>query len=58
MNIDTEWIVGLVGILMVLALNWRSVRSNPAPTSTKVRMVLIWGVIIVAVVLLVKLLQP
>lgn len=58
MNIDTEWIVGLVAVLMVLALNWRSVVSNPAPTSTKIRMVVIWGVIIVALVLLIRLLQP
>jgi hypothetical protein len=57
MNINTEMIVALVGVLLVLALNWRSIRANPAPTSAKVRMLLIWGVVIVGLVLIVKLFQ-
>ncbi len=52
-----DWIVGLVAVLMVLAINWRAMQSQNIPGPAKVRMILIWGVIILGVVLLVKVFQ-
>ena len=52
-----DMIVGFIAILMVLALNWRAMRSHNISGPAKVRMILIWGVIILGVVLLVQVLQ-
>jgi L-asparagine transporter-like permease len=52
-----DWIVGLIAMLMVLALNWRAVRSQNLSWPAMLRMMLIWGVIILGLVLLVRLFQ-
>ena len=52
-----DWLVGLVAALMALALGWRSMQSQNIPAPAKIRMILIWGVIILGVVLLVLVFQ-
>jgi hypothetical protein len=52
-----DMIVGLIAVLLVLALNWRALRAQNIPGPAKVRMILIWGVIILGVVLLVQVFQ-
>jgi hypothetical protein len=52
-----DWIVGLIAVLMVLALNWRAMQAQNISGPAKVRMILIWGVIILGVVLIVQVLQ-
>ena len=52
-----DMIVGFIAILMVLALNWRAMRAQNISGPAKIRMMLIWGVIILGVVLLVQVLQ-
>lgn len=52
-----DWIVGLVAVLLVLAINWRAMQAQNIPGPAKVRMILMWGVIILVLVLLVKYFQ-
>jgi hypothetical protein len=52
-----DMIVALVAMAMVLALNWRALRAQNIPGPAKLRMALIWGVIILALVLLIRMLQ-
>ena len=52
-----DWFVGLVAALMALALGWRAMQSQNIPAPAKIRMILIWGVIILGVVLLVQVFQ-
>ncbi len=52
-----DWIVGLIAVLLVLAINWRAMQSQNIPGPAKIRMILIWGVIILGVVLLVQVFQ-
>jgi hypothetical protein len=52
-----DMIVGLVAATLSLILGWRMIRSQNIPGPAIVRMILIWGVIILAVVLLVQVFQ-
>lgn len=52
-----DWIVGLIAALLVLAINWRAMQSQNISGPAKVRMILIWGVVILGVVLLVQFFQ-
>ena len=52
---DGDRLVALAALLMVLVIDWRALRSQVLSGSQMVRLALIWGSIIVAVTLLVKL---
>jgi hypothetical protein len=52
-----DMIVGLIAMVLVLALNWRAMRAQNNSGPAKIRMILIWGVIILGVVLLVQVFQ-
>jgi hypothetical protein len=52
-----DWIFGLIAVLLVLAINWRAMRAQNISNPAKIRMILIWGVIILGVVLLVQVFQ-
>jgi hypothetical protein len=52
-----DMIVALVAMTMILALNWRALRAQNIPWPAKLRMALIWGVIILGVVLLIQVFQ-
>lgn len=58
MNFDGDRIVALVGLLMVLVINWRALQSHQLQRWQKIRLALIWGSVIAGVTLLVKLFQP
>jgi hypothetical protein len=47
----------LVAMAMVLALNWRAMRSHNLGWPAMLRLMLIWGVIIAATTLLVMMFQ-
>lgn len=53
-----DQIVALVGVLMVLALNWRALRSQQLSGETRLRYGLIWGSIILVLVLVIMLVRP
>lgn len=50
-------IVALISILMVLALNWRALRSQNLSGETKLRYGLMWGSIILILVLVIMVFQ-
>ena len=52
-----DMIVALIAMVMVLAINWRAMRAQNISGPAKIRMILIWGVIILGVVLLVQVFQ-
>ena len=54
---ESDQIVALMSLLAILALNWSWLRSGGPSASVKVRMALIWGSIIAALVLGIKLYQ-
>lgn len=54
---ESDQIVALISLLAILALNLSWLRSGGPSVSTKVRMALIWGSIIAALVLAIKFYQ-
>ena len=52
-----DMIVALIAMVLVLAINWRAMRAQNISGPAKIRMILIWGVIILGVVLLVEVFQ-
>ena len=46
------WVLPLLSLLLILALNWNRFRAMPS--GQVVRLALIWGVIIAALVLVLK----
>ena len=52
-----DMIVALIAMVLVLAINWRAMRAQNISGPAKIRMILIWGVIILGVVLLVQVFQ-
>lgn len=51
-------IVAIVGILMVLAINWRALQSHSLSGETKLRYALIWGSILLGLVFIIMLVRP
>lgn len=52
-----DMIVAAIAMAMVLLINWRAMRSHNISWPARLRMGLIWGVIILAVMLLVQAFQ-
>lgn len=50
-------IVAVVAMVAVLLINWRAMQSHNIPGPAKIRMVLIWGVIILSLVLIIRVFQ-
>jgi hypothetical protein len=51
------WIVAIVAMAMVLIINWRAMQSHNISWPSRIRMLLIWGVIILVLVLVIQAFQ-
>ncbi len=50
-------VVAVIAMVLVLAINWRAMQSQNISWPSRLRMILIWGVIILGLVLVIQMFQ-